>query len=133
MRRTLALTALLGVATLTARAASDPADPAMLELASRSGCLACHHVTPDPHAPGNSLPIGPAWSDVAARYAGTPGAGDQLTRTVMTGSNPYASHWKGKANGLAMPPNAVAIKDTDARSLVNWILGLPATPPGTAR
>ncbi len=42
----------------------------------------------------------------------------------MTGSNPYASHWKGKVSGLAMPPNAVAIKEADARRLVTWILKL---------
>jgi len=127
MRRTLALAASLGIATLAARAASDPGDPAMLKLASRSGCLACHHVTTDPQASGKTLPIGPVWSDVAARYAGTPEAADQLTRTVLAGSNPYSSHWKGKANGLAMPPNAVAISEPDARSLVTWILALPAS------
>jgi cytochrome c len=125
MRRTLALAVLFSIATLAARAASDPADPAMLKLASRSGCPACHQVGASSHATANALPIGPAWSDVAARYAGAPGAVDQLTRTVLTGSNPYASHWKGKANGLAMPPNAVAINESDARSLVTWILALP--------
>ena len=57
---------------------------------------------------------------------GTPGAVDQLTRTVMAGSNPYSSHWKGKVSGLAMPPNEVVIKETDARQLVEWILGLDA-------
>ena len=53
------------------------------------------------------------------------GAQDQLTRTVMTGSNPYSSHWKGKVSGLAMPPNAVAISQADASKLVGWILNLP--------
>jgi len=42
----------------------------------------------------------------------------------MTGSNPYASHWKGKVSGLAMPPNEVAISEGDARKLVGWILTL---------
>lgn len=54
------------------------------------------------------------------------GAQDQLTRTVMTGSNPYSSHWKGKVSGLAIPPNEVAIKEADARQLVGWILKLDA-------
>ena len=45
---------------------------------------------------------------------------------LLAGSNPCESHWKGKVSGLAMPPNAVAIKDTDARQLVKWILGLNA-------
>ena len=43
---------------------------------------------------------------------------------MLKGSNPYDSHWKGKASGLAMPPNAVAIKEADARDLVKWILAL---------
>jgi cytochrome c len=42
----------------------------------------------------------------------------------MKGSNPYESHWKGKVSGLAMPPNAVAIKEADAKKLVGWILAL---------
>ena len=126
--RWLAASALFLVAA--AHAASDPADPAMLKLASRSGCLTCHHIqpgaTPDPRG---ALPIGPAWADVAIRYRGNAGAADQLTRTVMSGSSPYASHWKGKVSGLAMPPNAVAIGDADARKLVGWILALdPAAP-----
>jgi cytochrome c len=66
-----------------------------------------------------------AWSlPLPARANVRPGATDSLTRTMMTGSNPYASHWKGKVSGLAMPPNAVAIKEADARRLVTWILKL---------
>lgn len=120
------LAAGLTLATAAAQAASDPADAAMLKLASTSGCLTCHHVESGPHRANEPLPIGPAWADVAARYAGVAGANEQLTRTVLAGSNPYASHWKGKANGLAMPPNAVAIDETKARTLVGWILALPA-------
>ena len=32
--------------------------------------------------------------------------------------------WKDKTSGLAMPPNKVAIKETDAKKLVKWILTL---------
>ena len=42
----------------------------------------------------------------------------------MKGSNPYDSHWKDKAAGLAMPPNAVAINEADANKLVGWILSM---------
>ena len=68
--------------------------------------------------------IGPAWRDVSNKYAGQRGAEDSLTLTVLGGSNPYASHWKGKVSGLAMPPNQVAISEPDARQLVKWILAL---------
>ena len=105
-----------------ANASAD--DAAMLKLAMSSGCMTCHHIEPGGKGPDGLAPIGPAWRDVAVRYKGTKGAADQLTRTVMTGSNPYASHWKGKVSGLAMPPNEVAIKEADARALVVWILSL---------
>ena len=69
--------------------------------------------------------MGPAWNDVAAKYKGDKKALAGLTRTVMEGSNPYNSHWKGRVSGLAMPPNAVAIKEAGATKLVDWILALP--------
>lgn len=100
------------------------ADYAMLDLANASGCLTCHHVEPGAKGPEGLAPIGPAWRDVAIKYAGVKGAAEALTHTVMTGSNPYASHWKGKVSGLAMPPNEVAIKEAEARKLVDWILSL---------
>jgi len=130
MPRSRWLAAAASLAVAAAHAASDPADPQMLALASRSGCLTCHHVQAAPATPDQALPVGPPWEGVAARYRGQAGALDALTRTVMGGSNPYASHWKGQASGLAMPPNAVAISEADARRLVAWILGLE---PAAAR
>lgn len=99
-------------------------DRVMMDLARTSGCFACHHVDPGGKGPDGLQPIGPAWRDVSLKYKGRPEALDELTRTVMKGSNPYDSHWKGKASGLAMPPNAVAIKEPEARNLVRWILSL---------
>ncbi len=112
--------AVLAALPLASIAADDP----MLKLANTSGCMTCHHIEPGAKGPDGLAPIGPAWRDVAVKYAGVKGATDSLTRTVMTGSNPYASHWKGKVSGLAMPPNEVAIKEEDARKLVTWILAL---------
>ncbi|MFG6485711.1 c-type cytochrome [Roseateles sp. BYS78W] len=123
--RTISLLA-IAMATLPAWGAPAADDATMLKLASGSGCMTCHHIEPGAKGPDGLAPIGPAWRDVAARYRGTPGAADQLTRTVMAGSNPYSSHWKGKVSGLAMPPNEVAIKEADARQLVDWILKLDA-------
>ena len=78
-------------------------DEAMQRLAATSGCLTCHQIEPGGKGPDGLPPVGPAWRDVAGKYKGQPGAAATLTRTVMTGSNPYDSHWKGKASGLAMP------------------------------
>lgn len=114
------------MAAAPAWAASTAEDAAMLKLAVGSGCMTCHHVDPGAKGPEGLPPVGPAWRDVAAKYRDVNGAAELLTRTVMIGSNPYASHWKGKASGLAMPPNEVAIKEADARALVTWILKLDA-------
>jgi cytochrome c len=118
---------LLGLLGAAAHAQTPPpaTDASMLQLASRSGCMACHHVDPGAAGPQGLAPVGPAWRDVAVKYRGKSGALESLTRTVLQGSNPYESHWKGKASGLAMPPNAVAIQEADARELVRWILALP--------
>jgi cytochrome c len=76
--------------------------------------------------PDGLPPIGPAWREVSAKYRGQKDAAAKLTHTVLAGSNPYQSHWTGKVSGLAMPPNAVAIKEADAKALVKWILSLEA-------
>ena len=127
MKKTVKMTALAGIALLApalALAAGKPNDDAMLKLATTSGCMTCHHIEPGGKGPEGLPPIGPAWKDVAAKYKGDKTALSKLTQTVLKGSNPYESHWKGKASGLAMPPNAVAIKEADAKQLVGWILQL---------
>ncbi|MEN9893176.1 MAG: hypothetical protein RLY78_3471 [Pseudomonadota bacterium] len=123
---TLASASLLAAA-LAAPAWAAGADDAMLKLASTSGCMTCHHIEPGAKGPDGLAPIGPAWKDVAAKYQGQKDATAKLTQTVLAGSNPYESHWKGKVSGLAMPPNKVAISDADAKKLVNWILKLDAS------
>jgi cytochrome c len=101
-------------------------DDGMLKLATNAGCMTCHQIEPGGKGPDGLAPIGPAWKDVSAKYKAQKDAADKLTKTVMAGSNPYESHWKGKVSGLAMPPNAVAIKEADAKQLVKWILTLDA-------
>lgn len=123
--------AILPVCTIGAHAATPTAakdDAAMRQLAADSGCMTCHHIDPGAKGPQGLAPIGPAWREVAARYKGQKDAQEKLTHTVLTGSNPYESHWKGKASGLAMPPNAVVLKEPEARKLVAWILSLPPSP-----
>jgi cytochrome c len=92
-------------------------------LAVNAGCFTCHSIQ-HKDAPAGKLPIGPAWEDVALQYKDKPGAAEFLTRIVLEGSNPYASHWKNKAAGIAMPPNSVVITEAQARQLVYWVLSL---------
>ncbi|WP_157267518.1 c-type cytochrome [Azohydromonas aeria] len=121
-----ALCLLAGLAVASTAAFAAEKDDAMLALASKSGCMTCHHIEPGAKGPDGLAPIGPAWKDVSAKYKGVKSAEEDLTRTVLNGSNPYESHWKGKVSGLAMPPNHVAIKDAEAKQLVKWILALDA-------
>lgn len=110
-----------GAAVCSAQQAS--VDDAAKKIAANAGCFTCHTI-PHQDSKDGKLPIGPAWTDVAKQYAGKPGAAEFLTRVVLEGSNPYASHWKNQAAGIAMPPNAVAISESDARQVVYWILSL---------
>lgn len=112
---------LTGTAVCNAQQAS--VNEAAKKTAANAGCFTCHTIAHVDHKDGK-LPVGPAWADVANQYAGKPGAAEFLTRVVLEGSNPYASHWKNQAAGIAMPPNAVAISEADARQLVYWILSL---------
>lgn len=122
MKRTLIA---LSAALLAATAWAGPADDqAALKLATGAGCMTCHNIEPGAKGPNGMAPIGPAWRDVAAKYKTVKGAQQQLTATVLAGSSPYESHWKDKVSGLSMPPNKVAISQTDAAQLVSWILAL---------
>jgi len=114
--------AALFIAATPARATPAENDAAMVDLATRSGCMACHSILPVPKRADGLPPIAPAWRDIAVKYRDDPTASNRLTRTVMTGSRPNSRHWVGKVSPVAMPPNTVAVSEADARMLVNWIL-----------
>lgn len=81
---------------------------AQLELAKQKNCLACHSV--------DKKIVGPAYKDVAAKYAGDAGAEAMLVKKVKGGGTGV---W-GKA---VMPANP-KVSDAEAQSLVKWILSL---------
>ena len=116
--------AALFIAATPVRATPAENDAAMLKLATRSGCIACHSILPTTKRADGLPPIAPAWRDIAIKYRDDAGASNRLTHTVMTGSNPKSRHWAGKVSAVNMPPNAVAVSEADARMLVNWILVL---------
>jgi cytochrome c len=129
MKHTFKRLALVNALALAAGAPVWAADEArLIKLAQSGGCLTCHQIERGGKGPDGLPPIGPSWREVAIKYRGDKGAQSALTLTVMAGSSPYASHWKGKVSGLAMPPNAVAIGSNDARELVGLILSLPDKP-----
>jgi len=86
--------------------AASPAQ-ANLELAKKSNCMACHTV--------DKKLVGPAYVDVAKKYAGDKDAAKMLAAKVKAGS-------KGGVWGqIPMPPNP-NVKDADMEILVKWIL-----------
>ena len=101
MRPTL-FCALLAVAAGHAAAADD----AVLELAKASGCTSCH-------APHEKI-VGPAFSAVAAKYAGDKDALATLMQSIKGGST-------GKWGRAAMPAHASLSAD-DAKALATWVL-----------
>jgi cytochrome c len=76
-------------------------------LAQKSGCLACHAV--------DKKLVGPAYQDVAKKYAGQKDAVAALAASIKKGGS-------GKWGAIPMPPQA-ALSDADAKVLATWILG----------
>ena len=99
MKRSLMM--LMAVSALASTSAFAQAD-----LAKAKNCLACHAVS-------NKL-VGPAYKDVAAKYAGQKGAEDKLVQKVMKGGS-------GVWGPVPMPANP-QVSEAEARSLVKWVL-----------
>ncbi len=103
---------LICVLAATAVLASNSA-LANLELARKNNCLACH-------ATDKKL-VGPAYQDVAKKYAGKKGIEEVLFNRVKKGATVKELNWKAVTGGVPMPPN-VLVSDADLRVLIKWIL-----------
>jgi cytochrome c len=99
--------ALLPVFAALLASASLPA-LAQLELAQKKNCLACHSV--------DKKVVGPAYKEVAAKYAGDKDAVQTLTQKVLKGG-------VGVWGQIPMPANP-QVNEAEAKQLVTWILGL---------
>lgn len=84
-----------------------------LELAKKSGCLACHSVD-------NKI-VGPAWKDVAKRYKGDASARSTLVDKVKKGGK---GNWTEVTGGVPMPPYSPRVADADIEKLVDFVLAL---------
>jgi cytochrome c len=93
-------------------ASSAPAAFANPALAKKNNCLACH-------ATATKL-VGPAYQDVAAKYAGEQGAVDTLVKSIRNGST-------GKWGDMAMPAQST-LSEADAKQLAIWVLGGAKSP-----
>ena len=76
------------------------------DLAKKNNCLACHAV--------DKKVVGPAYQDVAKKYAGQADAEAAVAKNIKTGGS-------GKWGPIPMPPQA-QLSDTDAKALAAWVL-----------
>jgi cytochrome c len=81
---------------------------AQLELAQAKNCLACHAV--------DKKVVGPAYKDVAAKYAGDKTAVDKLAQKIMKGGS-------GVWGPVPMPANT-QVNEAEAKKLAAWVLSL---------
>ena len=95
--------------TATASTSNDKA----LELIGSSDCTTCHRLHKD--APGAA--IGPAYSDVAAKYA--PAADTTVNRLVKK----IIAGGSGVWGAIPMTPHP-ALKEADVKEMVEYILTL---------
>ena len=99
--------------TTTPPATTAAADPKGLVLIGGSDCTTCHRV----HKESSGASIGPAYSEVAAKYA--PAADttvDRLVKKIISGGS-------GVWGTVPMTPHA-AVTPADAKEMVNYIMTL---------
>ena len=97
-------------ALLILAASTVVALPAMADeaLAKSKNCMACHAV--------DKKLVGPAYKDVAKKYAGDKTAADKLAAKIMKGGS-------GVWGAIPMPANP-QVSDAEAKKLASWVLGL---------
>ena len=97
---------LLPVLTLTIAAGVVGPAFASADLAQKKNCMACHAV--------DKKLVGPAYKEVAAKYAGQKDAVDKLAVKVVKGGS-------GVWGPVPMPANA-QVSEAEAKTLVAWVL-----------
>lgn len=76
------------------------------DLAQKNACLACHAI--------DKKLVGPAYQDVAKKYAGQKDAEATLAKSIKAGG-------QGKWGSIPMPAQT-ALSEADAKTLAKWIL-----------
>lgn len=102
MMMKLMMTAASAALLLSGAASADQA------LAQKNACMSCHGV--------DKKIVGPAFKEVAKKYAGDKTAHDKLVAKVKTGG-------KGVWGQIPMPPNP-SLKPEDASKIIDWVLSL---------
>jgi cytochrome c len=79
---------------------------ASADLAKAKNCMACHAVA--------TKLVGPAYKDVAAKYAGQKDAEAKLVAKIVNGGS-------GSRGAVPMPANP-QVSEAEAKTLVKWIM-----------
>jgi cytochrome c len=79
-----------------------------LALATSKNCMSCHAI--------DKKLVGPAYKDVAAKYAGQKDAVDKLSAKIMKGGS-------GVWGPVPMPANT-QVNEAEAKKLAAWVLTL---------
>jgi cytochrome c len=87
-----------------------------LDLVKSSSCLACHRV--------DGRRVGPAFTLIAQRFAGQPGAADYLAHTIRSGG-------RGRWGPIPMPAQP-QVTPEQASAIAAWILSLAKDSHGQA-
>lgn len=98
------------LATLSVAATFAVTTPAFadLALATSKNCMACHAV--------DKKVVGPAYKEVAKKYAGNAKAADMLAVKIVKGGS-------GAWGPVPMPANS-QVNEADAKKLAAWVLSL---------
>lgn len=116
MRMTAAAAALGWAFAAPTLALADHHTSSVEQLAKDKMCFHCHEIKGENH--------GPAFQDIARRYAGQEAARSLLVRAVQAGTSGSGvmRHW----GNLKMPRDAdrVAVSEAEAGQLVDYILSL---------
>jgi cytochrome c len=96
--------------TLTASALLHSTAFASPELAQKKNCMSCHAIS--------RKIVGPAYKDVAAKYAGQDDAVDKLSQKILGGGSGVWGAVFMPAMKDANPP----VSPAEARALAQWVL-----------
>jgi len=84
-----------------------------LDLAKKSGCLACHNE--------EKIIVGPSWRAVSERYVGDVDACTKLIKKVKNGGT---GNWTDITKGAPMPSFSERVTAENINTLVSYILGI---------
>jgi cytochrome c len=104
MEKTMKRILMVGMVAVSAFATQSAM--ANADLAKAKNCMACHAVA-------NKL-VGPAYKDVAAKYAGQKDAEAKLATKIMKGGS-------GVWGAIPMPANP-QVSEAEAKTLAKWVL-----------